>query len=294
MTTFSTDGFLNKRDAALAFQRSHRSLSRDVTTAVRLGDAAYLAHWRLETQDGTVRSGTEVTIELLDALRDAGQVPTWWAEPEFLALKYGRRGEENASTEGRGEAAGGGPAPVAAAAGGGAVAGVVTGPTAGVVPLLERQIAELQSDKRHLLQELERSYELRKEDNELREQNNKLMEQLYGLLTSMQQTPGNTFVLNQAPAGPPAAERVVPAGALIVAAGGNASEKGTAGEPRVAAESVAAGPPREPAGSPSKKPRGGAQARSGKSAPKSRGKPRKESAVDRYLPTLSGWFHRGR
>jgi len=94
MSTLTTEGFINKRDAAELFNRFHRSLSRDISTAVRTRDVEALQHFRLQTQDSEVREGTEVTIEILDQLRDAGQVPTWWGEQDYLHQKYGLRGEE--------------------------------------------------------------------------------------------------------------------------------------------------------------------------------------------------------
>ncbi len=90
----TTEGFVNKHNAVHLFNRSHRSLSRDITTAVRMGDEEILKHFRLQTQDGQVREGIGVTIEVLDELRDAGQVPTWWAERDYLHQRYGLRGEE--------------------------------------------------------------------------------------------------------------------------------------------------------------------------------------------------------
>ncbi len=94
MPTLTTEGFVNKRDAVELFNRSHRSLSRDITTALRLKDEKTLQHFRLQTQDGQVREGTEITIEILDKLRDAKQVPTWWADRDYLHKRYGLRGEE--------------------------------------------------------------------------------------------------------------------------------------------------------------------------------------------------------
>ncbi len=95
--SLTTEGFVNKRNAVEHFNRSHRSLSRDITTAVRLGDEEILKHFRLQTQDGQVREGTGVTIDVLDELRDAGQVPTWWAERNYLLQRYGLRGEESSA-----------------------------------------------------------------------------------------------------------------------------------------------------------------------------------------------------
>jgi len=59
------DGFLTKQQVAKAHGCSERTVQRVISKLLKLGDQDALSHLRLMTDDGTVRTGGEVTIELI-------------------------------------------------------------------------------------------------------------------------------------------------------------------------------------------------------------------------------------
>jgi hypothetical protein len=55
--------YITKTEAARLYRRSERSISRDITNAVKFRDQRLLSHVELRLEDGTRRTGTELTIE---------------------------------------------------------------------------------------------------------------------------------------------------------------------------------------------------------------------------------------
>ena len=121
----------------------------------------------------------------------------------------------------------------------------------------------------------------------IREQNNRLMTQLYGLLESMQQAPGNTYVLNQGPAGrvapaTPPTPAAIEARSTATDSAPDKPAKTTAKSPRASKASGRRGPSRK------------RQGKRSSSANKGRKKAasKKITGADKYLPTLSRFFKR--
>ena len=187
MPAQATVRYLTKTDAARWFHRSERSMSRDITNAIKLADQDMLEHVRLRLEDGTVRPGTEVTIEEIIRLRDQGQNPTWELAVAWLEVRYGRRGDAH-----RKEAeANGAPPPSASKQAEHAAAGTRELPADPKLRLavleainseLETRIQEKDAQIIRLNTELDRRAEERREENELQSQNNTLMQQIYNLL----------------------------------------------------------------------------------------------------------------
>ena len=186
--------FLTKADAAHWFQRSERSLSRDITHAIKAADQDVLAHVRLQLEDGTVRPGTDISIDEIIRLRDDGQNPTWELEVAWLESHYGKRGDTPQEEE-RGAVPGSGDR--------GALREAAAVPRE--LPVepelrlavmealnseLEKRNQEKEDQIRRLETELDRRAEERREENELQKQNNVLMQQIYKLLSNMQESSG--------------------------------------------------------------------------------------------------------
>ena len=85
MTTATLAGFLSKKEIEASYGRSFRSLTRDITRAVRAGDTDILRHLKLVTEDEKVREGSEVTLDLIQELSNDGLRPMWLAEESWVA-----------------------------------------------------------------------------------------------------------------------------------------------------------------------------------------------------------------
>jgi hypothetical protein len=198
MPTQEAIRYLTKSDAAHWFRRSERSLSRDITNAIKLGDQDVLAHVRLRLEDGTVRPGTEITIEEIIRLRDGGQNPTWELEHAWLQSRYGRRGELHREEA---EPAEPSPSTVEPREAPAAARELPAEPELRLAVLeainseLETRNKEKDNHIRRLETELDRRAEERREENELQKQNNVLMQQIYDLLDKMQGSPGELRLL---------------------------------------------------------------------------------------------------
>ncbi|QDU10876.1 hypothetical protein [Gimesia aquarii] len=81
--------YLTKKEIEEAFQRSHRSLTRDFSQAVRVGDSKILRNLKLRTEDGKEFEGTTVTLEQIQQLSNQGLSPTWYARREWVQEYYG-------------------------------------------------------------------------------------------------------------------------------------------------------------------------------------------------------------
>lgn len=176
MTPAPIPGYLTKKEVEERYGRSHRSLTRDFSAAVRTKDVKVLPHLKLQTEDGTVRQGSEVTLEQIQKLSNQGQSPTWFVEGEWAAERYGSR-------------------PAAAAES--AVKksqelpdqGRSTGDRAEsgeLVHRLEERIKELQKDKEKLYNELSIKNEQIQQANDRTRESNVLMKELQTLLGNVQ------------------------------------------------------------------------------------------------------------
>src|SRR6476660_2847025 len=91
MTSANLAGFLNKKEIEANYGRSYRSLTRDITRAVKSGDTSILQHLKLVTEDDTVREGRDVTLDMIQDLSNNGLRPMWLAEETWVAEWCARR-----------------------------------------------------------------------------------------------------------------------------------------------------------------------------------------------------------
>jgi hypothetical protein len=253
--------YITKTEAATIYRRSERSLSRDITNAIKFTDDAVLQNIELRLEDGTRRPGAELTIREIVELRDRGLNPTWLLQTRWLQQTYGRRDEpplQGAPAES--------PRVVSEVAASPSVLPEDHAQRAAVLAAqnaaLERMNADLKSQTVRLEKELDRRAEERREENELQKQNNVLMQQVYNLLSKMQESPGQINIL---PA--PASSRPGRTEPAITVEDHVATErKGT-----VPAKKPAAGKPRKRAAQPKPGPAKEAET---------------PTAIKKYLPTL--------
>lgn len=98
MSASPIDGYLTKKEIEENYNRSHRSLTRDFSNAVRVGDSKVFPHLKLRTDDGIkLRTndgnelvGTEVTLEIIQELSNQGLSPTWYAKQEWVQVRYAK------------------------------------------------------------------------------------------------------------------------------------------------------------------------------------------------------------
>ncbi|QDT45682.1 hypothetical protein Pan241w_58090 [Gimesia alba] len=88
MSASPIEGYLTKKEIEEEFSRSHRSLTRDFSQAVRVGDSEILPNLKLRTDDGKELVGTDVTLELIQELSNQGLSPTWYARREWVQDHY--------------------------------------------------------------------------------------------------------------------------------------------------------------------------------------------------------------
>jgi hypothetical protein len=185
--------YITKTEAARLYRRSERSISRDITNAVKFGEKHVLQHVELRLEDGTRRPGNELTIEEIVELRDRGLNPTWMLQTAWLGKIYGRRDE-----------------PIAIESSDSHTPPEAIRDTAESQPAnVEQRVAvlaaqndalrqanlDLRSQAERLEKELDRRAEERREENELQKQNNVLMQQVYNLLSGMQESSGPISIL---------------------------------------------------------------------------------------------------
>ncbi len=87
-------GFVTKKEACRRYHRSHRQLTRDLGTAMTVANEKVLSNFRLRTEDGELRDGTDVTTDVITKLRVEGKNPMWFVRAAWMEKTYGRRGEE--------------------------------------------------------------------------------------------------------------------------------------------------------------------------------------------------------
>ncbi len=90
MSASPVTNYLTKKEIEENYNRSHRSLTRDFSNAVRVGDSEILQHLKLRTDDGNELVGTEVTLKLIQELSNKGLSPTWYAEQEWVQERYSK------------------------------------------------------------------------------------------------------------------------------------------------------------------------------------------------------------
>jgi hypothetical protein len=187
--------YITKTEAARLYRRSERSISRDITNAVKFVDQRVLQHVELHLEDGTRRPGTELTIEEIVELRDRGLNPTWLLQTTWLRNTYGRRdepvptGDRNIDSALPQERIVDSPQPlpdnrqqhIA----------VLTAQN----DALRQANSDLRKQSERLEKELDRRAEERREENELQKQNNVLMQQVYNLLSGMQDSSSPSNIL---------------------------------------------------------------------------------------------------
>ena len=176
MTPSAIPGFLTKTEVAELYGRSHRSLTRDFSSAVRVKNVEVLKHLKILTDDEKIREGTDVTLDQIQDLSNRGLSPTWYIERAWAAKRYGLQPEPHvpeprAKTPRR---------PTADST-------IVLSDESGLVRNLEEQIKTLRDDKEKLYSELTIKNEQIREANNRTRESNVLMKELQTLLADVQQ-----------------------------------------------------------------------------------------------------------
>jgi hypothetical protein len=196
--------YITKTEAARFYRRSERSISRDITNAVKFGDQRVLQHVELRLEDGTRRAGTELTIEEIVELRDRGLNPTWMLQTSWLRSAYGRRDEPVQNGERHSDSQATFPdLPNALPENLDQRVAVLSAQN----DALRQANSDLRTQSERLEKELDRRAEERREENELQKQNNVLMQQVYNLLSRMQDSSGPINIL---PTPPQAQKSIAP------------------------------------------------------------------------------------
>jgi hypothetical protein len=198
MTPSAISGFLTKKEVAELYGRSHRSLTRDFSSAVRVGDREVLTHLKIVTEDKAVREGTEVSLEQIQDLSNRGLSPTWYIERSWAAERYGAPSEPHIAPSSRSKNS---PRSNVDPT-------VLLSDESAMVRRLEEQITDLQGDKEKLYSELSIKNEQIKQANDRTRESNVLMKELQTLLADVQQRallplpnqPGQTTAGHSSPA----------------------------------------------------------------------------------------------
>ncbi len=101
MSVPSIADYLTKKEIEEQFHRSHRSLTRDFSQAVRVGDSDILPNLKLRTEDGKEIIGTEVTLEMIQELSNQGLSPTWYAKQEWVQEHYDKETSKKKKPSGK-------------------------------------------------------------------------------------------------------------------------------------------------------------------------------------------------
>ncbi|MCA9076817.1 MAG: hypothetical protein KDA93_17455 [Planctomycetaceae bacterium] len=86
-------GHLTKKEASQRSDRSHRSLTRNVSTAMRTGAKDVLTPLKLPTENGTTRARADVSLEQIQDLSYQGRGPAWYVDEEWAGERYGPKHE---------------------------------------------------------------------------------------------------------------------------------------------------------------------------------------------------------
>lgn len=176
MTPAPIPDYLTKKEVEEQYGRSYRSLTRDFSTAVRLRDETVLVHLKLQTEDGVIRPGTEVTLEQIQELSNTGLSPTWYVEGEWAAQRYGTRDSPPSEPT---------PKPIHDRSPEKERSSDIISNE--LVRRLEQQIQDLQRDKEKLYTELSIKNEQIQQANDRTRESNVLMKELQSLLANVQE-----------------------------------------------------------------------------------------------------------
>lgn len=178
MAPDSIPGFVTKKELEKLFGRSHRSLTRDFSAAVRTGDTGVLNHLKLRLEDGRVIEGTDASLDEIQKLSNQGMSPTWFVERSWAEEHYGAREKTPATTKVPIDA----PPEVTKER---MPSG--TPRDSQFVSTLQEQIRDLKSDRDRLYLELQIKNEQITAGNDRTHESNVLMKQLQELLGDVQQ-----------------------------------------------------------------------------------------------------------
>jgi hypothetical protein len=173
MTSAVVPGFLNKKEIETNYGRSYRSLTRDITRAVKSRDANILQHLKLVTEDEQIREGSEVTLDLIQELSNRGLRPMWVAEETWVAdwvLKKTREGDPTAQ-----------PAPEPKPS-----PSIIKSETSAPLHFYQQRIHDLEKQNELLTDQLKIKDDQIRAGNQLAEQSQQLMRDLHVLLKNVQ------------------------------------------------------------------------------------------------------------
>lgn len=288
MADLHPDQYLTKADAAQQFNRSERSLSRDVRRAIVQKNLAVLANAKLQLEDGRTLAGVDVELPAITRLVDEGQNPTWLFRVSWLQATYGKRGEPRPQSA----PASPGDATDEGYSGAPEVDGEVRLPAdkESRLAVLDALYIQQGREIRSLQRLIDKQEDREERNRKMQEQSNLLMKELSGLVRAFldsSATPAGRPALASRPAHP-GAEAVE----TIVINGDPAKTVA----PSRAAGSSQVKPPRKPKGQQRSAKPGGTESTSAKDTS---GKVKKEKApakepsfAARHLPTLSKMFSR--
>ncbi|MCA9076883.1 MAG: hypothetical protein KDA93_17790 [Planctomycetaceae bacterium] len=174
-------GFITKKQASDLYRRSHRQLTRDISKAITAADEKVLAHVALHTDDGTVREGSDVTLELIEELRVGGHSPMWLIQEEWLRETFGLKSEPPPVHEPE-PAAPPPPPPTPQSDQSTTEATPSSAAEPKYVATLEQQVADLKTDKTALLKLVEELTENQKQSNVLMRNLHELLADRQGIL----------------------------------------------------------------------------------------------------------------
>ncbi len=170
-------GFLTKKEACRRYKRSHRQLTRDLGAAMRASDERVLQNFRLRSEDGQSREGTEVSSDLISKLRLEGHNPMWYVRATWMEKTYGPRGEprEESAPQPSEEPAGDRGAPNAPDV------------HPDITQMYGKQMERIEEENARLRDELKIKNEQIRESNERQKETNVLMRDLHVLMKDLQQ-----------------------------------------------------------------------------------------------------------
>jgi hypothetical protein len=173
MANSPLQGFITKKDVAERFDRSHRSLTRDLSAAVRSQDIDVLQNLRLRTDDGKIQEGTEVSLEMIQDMSNRGLTPTWYLLESWVKERYGEDAQRHQTQDALPDRSQLSPE-------------MTDSRTTEVESLLRERIRELERDKDDLREELQIKNEQIGQANERGKETNVLMRDIHQLMGDMQ------------------------------------------------------------------------------------------------------------
>ena len=100
-TTYPLEQFLLKSEIEERYGRARRTLTGDITKAIRTKDSELLTLLRVRTNDDQIREGTTIEPGQVKRLEAAGKQPEWLVHPEFVSIaqkRSSRRQKQKASS----------------------------------------------------------------------------------------------------------------------------------------------------------------------------------------------------